>query len=323
MMLLEEDAESSWKVSSVVAKCRMLSGKLGDCTCKCRRGEQVEYGIRGQQHVKQYRTRYLKSQTTDIASAMRVNEHTGIAFPSSTLASAETNMAPQAISTSKVLLVPYSSHHVPTYHAWMQDADLQAATASEPLTMDEEYDMQRSWRTDNDKLTFIVCQSRESIKGSQLVKGGDDDRPDRMIGDINLFLFEPEDDDDEELQVTETSSALVGEIELMIALKDLQRQGYGRAAWLAFTSYILDSWTKIAAEYSGTAGGTQRSLAYLRVKINQSNARSIALFKSIGFVQTAAGANYFGEVELRLQPSKSELQTCKGWEEPQQFEYAE
>jgi hypothetical protein len=59
------------------------------------------------------------------------------------------------------------------------------------------------------------------------------------------------------------------------------------------------------------------------VKINQSNMRSIALFKSIGFVQTAAGANYFGEVELRWQPSRSELETRKGWEEPKLFEYAE
>jgi RimJ/RimL family protein N-acetyltransferase len=267
-----------------------------------------------------------KSKSDDryrIVTAMRVNEHTGKVFPFPTLTSAETNMATQAISTSKVLLVPYSSHHVPTYHAWMQDADLQAATASEPLTMDEEYDMQRSWRTDNDKLTFIVCQSRESTKESQVVKGGDDDRPERMIGDINLFLFEPEDDDDEEVQVTETSNVLVGEIELMIALKDLQRQGYGRAALLSFTSYVLDSWVKIAAEYSGSASGTQRSLAYLRVKINQSNMRSIALFKSVGFVQTAAGANYFGEVELRWQPSRSELETRKGWEEPKLFEYAE
>jgi RimJ/RimL family protein N-acetyltransferase len=204
----------------------------------------------------------------------------------------------------------------------MQDVDLQAATASEPLTMEEEYDMQRSWRTDNDKLTFIVCQSRESTGDSQIVKGGDDDRPERMIGDINLFLFELEDDEDE-LPVTETSNALVGEIELMIALKDLQRQGYGRAALLSFTSYVLDSWTKIAAEYSGTALGNQKPLAYLRVKINQSNARSIALFQSMRFVQTAAGANYFGEVELRWQPSRPELGKCKGWEETKLFEYAE
>jgi RimJ/RimL family protein N-acetyltransferase len=215
----------------------------------------------------------------------------------------------------------------------MQDPDLQAATASEPLSMTEEYDMQRSWRTDNDKLTFIVCSSREPESISQKVQGSQDDRPERMIGDINLFLFEPEDDDDEDEDSgkqalpnsTKPSNALVGEIELMIARKDLHRQGYGRAALLSFTAYILATWTQIAAEYSNSSseGHTPRSLQYLRVKINQSNARSIALFQSIGFVQTAAGANYFGEVELRWQPSRSELETRKGWEEPQLLEFVE
>lgn len=211
----------------------------------------------------------------------------------------------------------------------MQDADLQAATASEPLSMTEEYDMQRSWRTDNDKLTFIVCQSRQEPKNvSQTVRGGQDDRPERMVGDINLFLFEPEGDDDDEddsgEQAPNSSNALVGEIELMIARKALHRQGYGRAALLSFTAYILDTWTEIAAEYSSSAGDqTTRPLQYLRVKINQSNARSIALFQSIGFVQTAAGANYFGEVELRWQPSRSGLETRKGWEESQLLDFVE
>jgi RimJ/RimL family protein N-acetyltransferase len=212
----------------------------------------------------------------------------------------------------------------------MQDADLQAATASEPLSMTEEYDMQQSWRTDNDKLTFIVCQPREPNVTSQTVQGGDDDRPERMIGDINLFLFEPEDDDDDDdgdsnaPNRSNSSNALVGEIELMIARKDLHRQGYGRAALLSFTTYILDKWTQIAAEYNNNATGQAgKSLEYLRVKINQSNARSIALFQSVGFVQTAAGANYFGEVELRWQPSRSDLEARKGWEQPQLLEYVE
>lgn len=226
--------------------------------------------------------------------------------------------------------MPYSSHHVPAYHAWMQDAELQAATASEPLAMAEEYDMQRSWRTDHDKLTFIVCQSRESTSGSQALQVGDDDCPERMIGDINLFLYEPEDDDDDDNEDgvqatgnTKASNALVGEIELMIARKDLQRQGFGRAALLSFTGYILDSWSQIASEYSGNTGEASRDLAYLRVKINQSNARSIALFQSVGFVQTAAGANYFGEVELQWQPSRPALEKSKGWEETELFKYAE
>jgi len=209
----------------------------------------------------------------------------------------------------------------------MQDADLQAATASEPLTIPEEYEMQQSWRTDNDKLTFIVCLPQLSNKGK--VQGGLDDSPERMIGDINLFLFEPEDDDDNGEEESNSSTiskpnGVVGEIELMIARKDLHRQGYGRAALLSFVGYILDSWTQIGAEYNNSGSNdVPKSLDYLRVKINQSNARSIALFESIGFGQTAAGANYFGEIELRWRPDRSTLEKCKGWEAGELLEYLE
>ena len=74
-----------------------------------------------------------------------------------------------------MLLVPYSAHHVPKYHEWMKDPvgavssryryeshdqqEIQLATASEPLTLDQEYAMQQSWRADADKLTFIICRS--------------------------------------------------------------------------------------------------------------------------------------------------------------------
>ncbi|RWA03124.1 hypothetical protein EKO27_g11980, partial [Xylaria grammica] len=63
-----------------------------------------------------------------------------------------------AISTPQVLLVPYDPHHVGRYHQWMQNEDLREATASDLLTLEEEYENQQSWRTAHDKLTFIVCQ---------------------------------------------------------------------------------------------------------------------------------------------------------------------
>ena len=38
-----------------------------------------------------------------------------------------------ALVGDKVTLVPYKSHHVPKYHAWMTSAELQELTESEPL----------------------------------------------------------------------------------------------------------------------------------------------------------------------------------------------
>ena len=61
-----------------------------------------------------------------------------------------------SIRGSRVVLVPYRRDHVAKYHEWMQSAELQELTGSEPLSLEEEFRMQESWRTDQDKCTFIV-----------------------------------------------------------------------------------------------------------------------------------------------------------------------
>lgn len=53
-----------------------------------------------------------------------------------------------SLEGEKVILVPYMKEHVPKYHQWMQDPALLQATASEPLTLEQEYDMQLSWTKD-------------------------------------------------------------------------------------------------------------------------------------------------------------------------------
>lgn len=274
---------------------------------------------------------------------MKVNEHTSESRPPS-FQCLQTDR-PSALSTAKVLLVPYCEHHVPTYHEWMQDPELQVATASEPLSLEEEYAMQRSWRTDHDKLTFIVCLPLQSpfsptsdgeAPASRIANAKVDDSPDRMVGDINLFLSPP---DSEEMSgdVAHVGSNVVGEIELMIARKDFQQKGYGRAALLTFLQYILTKWSEIATEYaqsqqlqhqncmetqtSDTITTSTPKLSYLRVKINQSNAGSVKLFESVGFARTAEEANYFGEIELRWLPDLTILRRQKGWEKAIELEY--
>ncbi|PLB54511.1 hypothetical protein P170DRAFT_432160 [Aspergillus steynii IBT 23096] len=209
--------------------------------------------------------------------------------------------AKTAISTSKVLLVPYSKWHVPRYHEWMKDPEIQEATASEPLTLEEEYTMQQSWRQDPDKLTFIVCQPVSGPLTDQA------DSPANMIGDINLFLRV---DDGEE---GGSEPLIVGEIELMIAEKGNQRRGFGKAALLSFLRYVADREGEILEEFvrgdevakeamgkkveREWEGGLKFSC--LSVKIGQGNERSLALFEGASFKRVTEEPNYFGEFELR------------------------
>nr|CCA28243.1 conserved unknown protein putative [Albugo laibachii Nc14] len=79
-------------------------------------------------------------------------------------------------------LVPYEPEHVPKYHEWMSDPILQECTASEPLTLDQEYAMQTSWRDDPKKCTFIILR-----KGSGDVKAHTiQDAIDRTIHRLNV-----------------------------------------------------------------------------------------------------------------------------------------
>ncbi|XP_077824765.1 alpha/beta-tubulin-N-acetyltransferase 9 isoform X11 [Macaca mulatta] len=118
----------------------------------------------------------------------------------------------------KVVLVPYTSEHVPRYHEWMKSEELQRLTASEPLTLEQEYAMQRSWREDADKCTFIVLDAEKW----QAQPGATEESC--MVGDVNLFLTDLED-------------PTLGEIEVMIAEPSCRGKGLGTEAVLAMLSY--------------------------------------------------------------------------------------
>ncbi|KAL4754162.1 hypothetical protein BDW72DRAFT_190305 [Aspergillus terricola var. indicus] len=218
--------------------------------------------------------------------------------------------ATTAISTSKVLLVPYSEWHVPRYHEWMKDEEIQQATASEPLSLSEEYAMQQSWRNDADKLTFIICLPAASERDNgNLSLTDEDDSPAHMIGDINLFLRVEEDEEDGDKEKNPSNPQIIGEIELMIAEKKDQGRGFGKAALLAFLKYVLGREREVLEEF--VAGDEEakkvmdkekvKELKFgaLSVKIGQANERSLKLFEGLGFKKIGDSPNYFGEWELR------------------------
>ncbi|KAI6248272.1 N-acetyltransferase 9-like protein [Erysiphe necator] len=192
-----------------------------------------------------------------------------------------------AISSSKILLVPYEARHVPIYHAWMKSEEIRLATASELLSLAEEHNMQKSWRNDRDKLTFIAC--KPSSQPVAKIIAGVQDSANLLIGDVNLFLFPDEKD----------PCGCVGELELMIASLEAQSQGYGRALILVFLYYIQTHLDKILAEYQGDSKDNVHLLK-LRAKIHYKNLKSIRLFESIGFLRVDTTPNYFGELDFTL-----------------------
>lgn len=176
----------------------------------------------------------------------------------------------------KVVLVPYTSKHVPRYHEWMKSEELRRLTASEPLSLEQEFAMQRSWRDDADKCTFIVLDA-EMWQAQP--------RPPEekcMVGDVNLFLTDPDD-------------PALGEIEVMIAEPGCRGRGCGTEAVLMMLSY----------------GATKLGLTTFEAKIGQENEPSIRLFRKLHFEQVAA-SSVFQEVTLRLRMSPPELLWLQG-----------
>ena len=153
--------------------------------------------------------------------------------------------------------------------------------------------MQQSWRQDADKLTFISCLPLQ--EPGQPLTAGQHDAPDRMLGDVNLFLTTSESD---------SGIDIIGEVELMIARDKDQGKGSGKSSLVAFLTYIVHHESDILQEYCAKAtmhSEEPNSISYLRVKIGESNSRSIHLFESFGFKKVGESPNYFGEFELRLQ----------------------
>ncbi|KAF9548741.1 N-acetyltransferase 9 [Mortierella hygrophila] len=138
-------------------------------------------------------------------------------------------------------------------------------TASEPLTIEEEYEMQESWRVDENKCTFIIL-ARETPEQEITPENA---LTQTMVGDVNLFFNDHDD----------PHSA---EIEIMIAESSYRRKGMGLEALRMMMTYAYQSL------------GTKRITA----KISTENKGSIQLFLTqLGFVQISF-SQIFEEVTL-------------------------
>ncbi|MGH0118559.1 UNVERIFIED_CONTAM: hypothetical protein FKN15_015237 [Acipenser sinensis] len=162
-----------------------------------------------------------------------------------------------------VVLVPYNPEHVPRYHQWMGSAELQKLTASEPLTLEQEYEMQKSWREDDDKCTFIILDKHRWADPSV-------PEQDCMLGDVNIFLTDPED----------TS---LGEVEIMIAEPSYRGRGFGKEVTRMIMCY----------------GVTKLGISKFEAKIGLENKVSIAMFKKFHF-QEVSLSEVFQQITLQL-----------------------
>lgn len=220
----------------------------------------------------------------------------------------------------KTILVPYRPEHVKKYHEWMQSPFLLEMTASEPLSLEEEIEMQQSWKNDDNKCTFIVlakCAFTSSYYQS-LIKdieeiGGvlecnllhDDkdkdvefdfiqDTLDAMIGDVNLFLSEIEEDDEtnqKEISESNSSRGIQAELDIMIAEEQYKKMGMGKEATIMMMLY----------------GAQNLNIRKYVVKIKEDNVSSRRMFEKLGFKECNY-AECFQEYELEfVLPSTDEM----------------
>ncbi|XP_023906840.1 GCN5-related N-acetyltransferase 9 isoform X2 [Quercus suber] len=175
-----------------------------------------------------------------------------------------------SLEGKKVIMVPYMEAHVPKYHEWMQDPALLQATASEPLTLQQEFQMQLTWTQDPNKQTFIVLD-REMVVG-EFIHG--DPHVEAMVGDVNLYMNNFDDPN-------------MAEIEIMIAEPKSRGKGLGKESVLLMMAFAVES----------------LGIHIFRAKIGESNGASLTLFRKLGF-EEASYSEIFKEVTLELQVTK-------------------
>ncbi|CAM8949756.1 unnamed protein product [Rhodiola kirilowii] len=175
-----------------------------------------------------------------------------------------------SLEGKRVIMVPYMRDHVPKYHEWMQSPHLLEATGSEPLTLDQEYQMQLTWVQDPFKQTFIILDN-ELVVGN-FVHGCP--HVEAMVGDVNIYMNDMDD-------------SKVAEVEIMIAEPTSRGKGLGKEAVLMMMAFAIENF----------------DIHIFRVKVGESNEASLSMFQKLGFEEVSRSA-IFREVTMELSVAK-------------------
>ncbi|VUG15801.1 DEBR0S1_00386g1_1 [Brettanomyces bruxellensis] len=204
------------------------------------------------------------------------------------------------IGVNDLRLVPYVAAHVLRYHQWMKDPYILEMTESETVSLEEEYALQKSWGRDAKKCTFIISTTNKDLINDANEKLSLENMPALVyadngnkkqgciIGDVNLYI------------VSNPDEPLRAELEIMIAEKNMRRNGYALGAIKMMMKYTRDL----------------LRIKFFEVRISLKNAASINLFKNrLGFKEVEV-SEFFNEIHLELDVSED---TSK---EVQQFDNA-
>ncbi|XP_062553460.1 alpha/beta-tubulin-N-acetyltransferase 9 isoform X2 [Armigeres subalbatus] len=182
---------------------------------------------------------------------------------------------------SNVILVPYESKHVPKYHHWMKSPELQELTASEPLSLEEEYQMQKSWREDED-----------SRDGDEIAA---------LIGDTNIFLQPNEGDDADDEDIVKT-----GEIEIMIAEQTCRGKRYGWESTLLMLHFGIKHLN--IQKYKAITKDTNAKAMQMFTKMGFREMKRVPVFQEVTF-EKLVDSEWIDwierEISLSIEPYRS------------------
>ncbi|CAN8075616.1 unnamed protein product [Agarophyton chilense] len=162
-----------------------------------------------------------------------------------------------SLTRSSAVLVPYKEIHVKRYHKWMQSPTLLELTASEPLTLEEEFENMKSWREDETKMTFIILD--RSIGENY------------MVGDVNLYLQEDAEDGQRH-----------AEIEVMIAEPAARRKGLAKTALQMMMAFSVQN-LKVDVFIAKVLDHNEPSIALFTKKLNFQEERKVPAFGEIHY----------------------------------------